>query len=329
MTTPPQSPQRILIIPAAGLGDLVMAAPVIHALRNHFPDSHLAVLAHHNRGAADLARCIPYLDETIDFPLTRYCWPAVLRFFTGPYWSLLRRLRRAHFDTVIILCPNPIRTILCKMLNPPTTLTVTGSGHPTSQGLELITQLGCSAAPLDFAFKIPHVTLDAFLPADLPRPWIGLHPFSAMQCRRWHNADQLIKLLNSTSGTVILFGRQPDHVYKPIPGTIDLVNRLSVTELTAAINKLDVLVSTDSGPMHLGFATATPTIALFGPVPPTLRMPLTNTIKHTAIYHQHPNHAPLTTVKERKPITTDYLNQITAKEVHKAVNETLSRVPKA
>lgn len=326
MTTDPPSPRRILIMPAAGLGDLVMAAPVIRALRCRFPDSHLAVLAHHARGAADLARCIPYLDEVIDFPLPRYCWPAVLRFFIGPYWSLLRHLRRANFDTAVVLCPNPIRTILCKMLNPPNCLTVTGSGHPTSQGLQLIAPLGCSSDPLDFAFEIPEVSLDAFLPSDLPRPWIGLHPFSAMQWRRWRHADQFIEMSKSTPGTLIVFGRQPDH--RPISSAVDLVNRLSVIELTAAISKLDALVSTDSGPMHLGFATGTPTVALFGPVPPNLRMPLTNYSQHTAVYHPHPDHPPLTGAKERKPITTDYFTNITAQEVSKAVTEVLVRIPK-
>ena len=47
--------------------------------------------------------------------------------------------------------------------------------------------------------------------------------------------------------------------------TLDLTNKTSLHETLAIIKKAKVLISTDSGPMHLGVALKTPTLALFGP----------------------------------------------------------------
>src|SRR5512140_3253587 len=141
--------ERILVMPAAGLGDLVMAAPVIRALRMRFPEAYIAVLAHHSRGAAEIGAAMPYLDEVIDFPLMKYSWPAVIKFFLGAYWPMLSDLRKKKFNTVVILNPNPIRSVIVKMLRPKICLCPEALGHPTKVGLELVSQLGCSKEPLD------------------------------------------------------------------------------------------------------------------------------------------------------------------------------------
>lgn len=309
--------ERILIMPAAGLGDLIMAAPVIRALRQRFPRACLVVLAHRARGAAELAACMPYLDEVVDFPLRRYSWPAVIRFFLGDYWPMLLKLRRKRFDTGIILAPNPIRSILVKMLGLKSCLTAREKGHPTKVGLRLAAQLGCSPEPLDFGLIVPDVPLQTILPESLPRPWIGLHPFSAMSWRGWKDFEQLITKLQKLKGTVILLGKEAGH--NRIEGVCDLVNRLSVRQLTAVIKNLDVLASCDSGPMHIGFAVGTATVAIFGPVPPHLRMPLTNADRHCAVYHSRAGKTEHTGVKERCPLKDTGFDDISADRVYREI----------
>jgi heptosyltransferase-1 len=316
--------ERILVMPAAGLGDLVMAAPVIRALRVHFPQAYIAALAHHSRGAAEVGSAMPYLDEVIDFPLTKYSWPAVIRFFLAGYWPMLSALRRKEFDAVVILNPNPIRSIIVKMLRPEICLSPTSPGHPTKVGLELVSQLGCSKEPLDFGFKIPDVNLNHLLPASSPRPWIGVHPFSAMSWRHWRGFDELIGKLKSLDGTIILLGKTAESL--PQKDVVNLVNNLSVTELMALISRLSILVSCDSGPMHLGFAAGIPTVALFGAVAPQFRMPLCNTDMHCAIYHGDEN-VKCVPVKERKPQAANPLDDITADEVYDRVTKLLKENP--
>jgi ADP-heptose:LPS heptosyltransferase len=318
MTT--ENIERILVMPAAGLGDLVMAAPVIRSLRRQFPQAYIAVLAHHSRGAAEVGAAMPYLDEVIDFSLQKYSWPAVIKFFLTSYWSMLSKLRGKHFDAVIILNPNPIRSIIVKMLRPNICLCPAAPGHPTEIGLELISQLGCSTEPLDFDFKIPQINLDHLLPAASPRPWIGIHPFSAMIWRYWRGFDELMEELKSLGGTAILLGKNARH--RPLTNCIDVVNKLSITESLSLISRLDVLVSCDSGPMHLGFAAGTPTVALFGTVPPQFRMPLCNAEKHCVIYHGNDD-GRYVQLKERKPETSNPLDDIDANEVYDCITKLL------
>ena len=54
---------------------------------------------------------------------------------------------------------------------------------------------------------------------------------------------------------------------------VDLVGKTDLIELAGAIQACDLLITHDSGPMHLAFLARTPTIALFGPTRPSERLP--------------------------------------------------------
>ena len=49
---------------------------------------------------------------------------------------------------------------------------------------------------------------------------------------------------------------------------INTAGQLSIEELIALINKTELMITNDTGPMHLSFAANRPTIALFGPASP-------------------------------------------------------------
>lgn len=55
---------------------------------------------------------------------------------------------------------------------------------------------------------------------------------------------------------------------EPRARLIDTTGRLSLAETAALIERLDVFVSNDTGPMHLAFALDVPSVALFGPTDP-------------------------------------------------------------
>jgi ADP-heptose:LPS heptosyltransferase len=49
---------------------------------------------------------------------------------------------------------------------------------------------------------------------------------------------------------------------------IDLVGKTSIKELIALLRRVSLLITNDSGPMHLAAALGTPIVALFGPTDP-------------------------------------------------------------
>lgn len=289
--------KKILIMPAAGLGDFLMAAPAIKALRENYKNAYIAVLAHHSRGAVQIGKCLPFIDEVIDFPLKKYSWPSVICFFLSSFWLMFFRLREEKFDACFIFNSNPIRTIITKLLGVKT-FEVKKQGHPTQTALDLLSGLGIKTDNIDFGLVVPDVDISKYIPADAPRPWIGLHPFSGMKWRGWKNYTDFINTLPKNA-TVIILGRDSEHnATAGKKNVIDLINKLNIIELVAVISKLNLLVSVDSGPMHIGFAAQTPTLGIFNTVRPENRMPLTSKVSHSAIWDNKFN-AEETTVKER------------------------------
>ena len=61
-----------------------------------------------------------------------------------------------------------------------------------------------------------------------------------------------------------------DEIAAHIPGAISLAGKLPVRITAALIEKLDLFITNDTGPMHIAFAMGTPTLALFSPTDPTL-----------------------------------------------------------
>jgi heptosyltransferase-2 len=110
-------------------------------------------------------------------------------------------------------------------------------------------------------------------------PLVGIHPGSNRDYlvpRNWPPerfatvADHLIK---NHDAHVLLSGDKED---APICGTVksrmqhpercvDLCGRTTVRELCACVNRCDLFVSNDTGPMHISVAQGIPTVGLFGP----------------------------------------------------------------
>ncbi|MFC1646456.1 glycosyltransferase family 9 protein [Candidatus Omnitrophota bacterium] len=90
------------------------------------------------------------------------------------------------------------------------------------------------------------------------------------------NFPKLSKMLIEKGIKVILLGTQhsKDKVGKfpKDKGIVSLVAETNLSQLISLIKRLDILVSGDSAPMHIGSAVGVKTIALFGPTDP---------IKHT------------------------------------------------
>lgn len=105
--------------------------------------------------------------------------------------------------------------------------------------------------------------------------------------RRWPASSfaRLARSLVEEDGTPVVFiGSASESAYvraivaetgaSPESHVIDLCGKLSIGELCTLLGKAGVIVTNDSGPMHLGAATGTPTVGLFGPETPVMYGPL-------------------------------------------------------
>jgi heptosyltransferase-2 len=67
---------------------------------------------------------------------------------------------------------------------------------------------------------------------------------------------------------------------------VNLTGRTSLRQLAAVISRADLMVTNDSGPMHLANALQVPVVALFGPTDPRVTAPFQE--PSTCLHHQAP-----------------------------------------
>jgi ADP-heptose:LPS heptosyltransferase len=110
------------------------------------------------------------------------------------------------------------------------------------------------------------------------RPLVGVHASGGRESKQWHLdrfADVARALASGRGATIVLTGAdsdrpQIDRVRAGLSGVpvIDVGGALELPTLAAVLGELDVLITGDTGPMHLASAMGTPIVALFGPSNP-------------------------------------------------------------
>jgi ADP-heptose:LPS heptosyltransferase len=100
---------------------------------------------------------------------------------------------------------------------------------------------------------------------------------------------------------------------------LDMVGKMTLTQLGAVLKRCSVLVSGDTGPMHLATAVGTPVVALFGAIEPGRTGPVGE--GHRVIRHKEVECVPCMAKKCRNPIYLECMEKITVEEVFKTVAE--------
>lgn len=151
--------------------------------------------------------------------------------------------------------------------------------HLASHYLEIATGVRPSAPPTPRI--IPSGTArDSFarlLPGST-RP-IGIFPGASAPSRRWpaHRFREVVQELRSGGHDVVVLGGAGDTVLTrdvAVAGALDLGGRTNLVTLAAGLARCRLLVTNDTGPMHLAAAVGTPVVAFFGPDRPARVAPL-------------------------------------------------------
>jgi heptosyltransferase-1 len=111
---------------------------------------------------------------------------------------------------------------------------------------------------------------------------IGFNLGASRPQKRWPTEHfiEAIKMQLSAGANIALLGGPGDteaaeKILKATPSdrVIDLVGKTSIMELCAAIEECDVLISADTGAMHIAAAVGCPVVALFGSTDPNVSGP--------------------------------------------------------
>ncbi len=296
--------EKILFIQLKQIGDCLMTTPAIEALKTARPEAE-----------------IHYLTETPSDQLFTYnkslakiwLFPKQDRFIQG--LQLLHKLRKEKFDLVIDFFGLPKTALLSYLTGAPLRIGFAYRGrslfysHPVSprdqhpyapfKKLELLEPLGIHAqqAPLKFPTgpkeeQKAREILET-LQTDWTRPLISLSPVSRQKYKVWPAADfawLADRLIQEYKAQILfLWGPGEKHFIQalrremkekdlgdyPIP---------SLGETKALLEKMDLHLGNDNGPMHFAIAAGTPSLAIFGR-PRAENWTPPNQNRHLAIEH--------------------------------------------
>ncbi|MEN3338553.1 MAG: heptosyltransferase [Acidobacteriota bacterium] len=296
---PPAAPARILLLRLERIGDLLMALPAIADVRALAPLARIDLVV--GSWNADMARAVTAVSGV---KVLNAGWLA--RGETGlGLPSLLRAARewrQEHYDLGINFEPDIRSNLLLAVSGSSWTAGFTSGGggavldaaiaydphtHTTDNARRLVgAVLGHTPAgeTRGAILDIPASSHDvaAARLGEPDRPLVGMHVSGGRAIKQWPPARfaEVGRRLIETGATVVLTGSPADRVLidqvtadLPPSGVIDVAAELGLVELAAILQRLDLLVTGDTGPMHLAAAVGTPVVAVFGPSDPARYAP--------------------------------------------------------
>jgi heptosyltransferase-2 len=283
---------RILVRSSNWLGDAVMSVPAVRAIKNGRPDAQVTIATPSN--IAPMWKLVPGVDAIILLP-------------NGSLLSAIGLLRRqAHFDAAILF-PNSLRVALESCLSGiprwvgyqghwrewllnQTVADPRKSGPPEHHSLRFVRiARECGAETSTVQYPTSNIQI---MVADQTLK-IGLCPGAEYgPAKRWlpeRFAEVAAKISVQTSAQWILFGTKNDAaIGNQIAAAIGdhCVNRIGQTTLDELIKELRqcrLLLTNDTGTMHLAALLGVPVVAIFGSTEPRLTGPLGN--GHVVLRH--------------------------------------------
>lgn len=293
-----QSARRLLCVRLDALGDVLMSTPAIRALRHGRPDRHVALLT--SPAGAELAGLIPDVDEVIEYEAP-WMKATPLRPDATADERMIRRLAAGRFDAAAIftvfsqnplppamlcyLAGVPLRLAHCRE-NPYQLLTDWVSDdepqgrvrHEVRRQLDLAAAVGCRTEDERLAISVPgraRREVRSMLVArglSAHRRWVVIHPGASAPSRRYPPelfAQTAAELVHQQGFQVVLTGTAAERRLVDTIGAglgrraLSLVGQLSLAELAALLSMAPLLLSNNSGPVHVAAAVGTPVVDLY------------------------------------------------------------------
>jgi lipopolysaccharide heptosyltransferase I len=279
--------ERIALIKPSALGDVIHALPVLDALRQRFPQSRITWVV--NKSYEPLLIGHPALDETIG--VDRHALKQGPRRIIRAIADLASQLRRRRFDLVLDLQGLLRSGIIAAATAAPrrvglalaregsrwfyTDLVPTPLGfneHAVERNWRMAEALGVGHLPKRFVVPIPEQARAwaAGQLRDCPRPWLALGVGARWLTKRWPPESFAVLARRSQQhfgGTVVFVGAADE---TPLAGRViaqltgpwrDFTGQTTLPQLAALLERADVMVSNDTGPLHLAAALGRPVVA--------------------------------------------------------------------
>jgi heptosyltransferase I len=279
------SPASFLIVRLGALGDVVHAIPVVAALREAYPSATIGWLVHPR--FAPLLQLVEGLDHV--YPLERRTGAHAIRDVRRAGYEvcldlqgLLKSAAVARFSgarRVIGFSRTLLRESAASLAYSETG--GDGTGHVIDKNLSLLALVGVTTRERRFPLRVPETpvvpcTRQMLGGKGSPVPFAAINPGAAWPNKRWpaERFGALAARMHDRFGlrSAVLWG--PDEatlaaaVVRASRGAAQMAPQTTMVEMLALAGAARLVVSGDTGPLHLASAAGTPVVGLYGPTPP-------------------------------------------------------------
>ena len=274
--------KNILVVRNDRFGEFLLNIPALRALKETFSDAMLIMVI--DPYTRELAESIPFIDEIIEWGRQGHSLSEKLQ--------LINLLRKKSIDMAIMFNPAKDFNIMTRFAGIPIRVGYDrkwgfllthkikdrkhlGQKHEIEYNLELASLVGAKTQDQTLSISIDDTIIDDLLKdagIENNDNLVALHPWTSDPIKQWplQNFFELAKrLIREDDIRVIIIGGK-DELTKSIgffknidSNLINLTARTTLTQLAALLKKCKVLISGDSGPVHLACAVGAKVLAIF------------------------------------------------------------------
>ncbi|MBF0385595.1 MAG: glycosyltransferase family 9 protein [Candidatus Omnitrophica bacterium] len=279
---------RILIIRTDRIGDVVLTTPSIRAIRKKYPNAKITLLVAPQ--TISLINDNPHFDDVI-FDDRQ----GINRNFFG-FLRLVSLVRSKKFDLAINFHTKKRTNLLCFLAGIPKRLGYKdknygfllnlqgkderhlGKMHEAQYCLSLLKALGINSEDLGLDISIQKdseewfknlLRVKGFLK---DKKLIGIHPGGSDPTRRWPQ-ENFIRVINEVKAKydchfIFIGDKEIEETSNKMlkvssSDILNLIGKTTVSQLVSIIKSCDILISNDSGPVHIAAALNVPVVAIF------------------------------------------------------------------
>jgi len=283
---------NILVISLTHLGDMVLLSPFLYNLRRNFPNARIDILI--KKQVDEILEYCPYINNRIIYNAK---W-VTSRKGSGLFktWDLIRQLKKTRYDLTFVTHPHIFSNMIPWLAGIPFRAGYSDRGdgflnmrfekekkiqHSRNYPLDLLRYLNLKVeseelklhlGQADIAFaeefrKSPSLSGASFL--------IGVHPGAGKRTKIWRverYAEVIQYLRNKYNAHILLFaGKQEADITEKIQLLLkndrhkisDFTGKLTILQMAALMGLCKIILTNDSGPMHIASALGKPIVALF------------------------------------------------------------------
>jgi lipopolysaccharide heptosyltransferase I len=280
--------RRFLIVRLGSLGDVIHAIPAAAALRHAYPHARVDWVV--DPRYVELLELVECLDRRIPFDPRGLMRPG------AGAWTMVRELRRNQYDTVLDLQGLVKSGVLSRLVGARQTVGFSRghlrepmarlfytqavdpgeARHVINKNLALLGPAGVTDRTIRFPIAIPRTPVVTLAKERVGDDYAIVNPGAAWPNKRWppDRFGAVAASMRHEFGlrSIVLWGPGEEPLAQAVvaasDGAAELAPETTISDIVGVARGARLMISGDTGPLHIAGAVGTPIVALFGPTFP-------------------------------------------------------------